>query len=81
MLRAYRPPDGSLLSFSGHGENLILVNSNKSVIVARNINIDLFSEQSYNDSFNMMYLFYVFPKITLATRVTINNAKCLDHTW
>ena len=29
----------------------------------------------------MLYSFNFFPLITLATRVTVNAAKCLDHMW
>ena len=45
------------------------------------LNFDLLREELYSDFFNLLYSYNFFPLITVATRVTEQSAKCIDHFW
>ena len=77
----YRPPDASLPLLADHLSNLLTNLASRSIILCGDLNIDLLREELYSDFFNLLYSYNFFPLITVATRVTEQSAKCIDHLW
>ena len=60
---------------------MFLSPASRSIILCGDLNIDLLREELYSDFFNLLYSYNFFPLITVATRVTEQSAKCIDHLW
>ena len=77
----YRPPDAPLTVFTDHIDVLLSSSVSKSQMLCGDLNLDLLDDSLNCDIFNTMYSYNFLPLINLATRVTDNSAKCIDHIW
>ena len=77
----YRAPNAPMAPFLNHLINMLPIYSNKSAIIAGDLNIDLLEIDQNVDYANTFYSYNFYPLINVATRVTENTAKCLDHIW
>ena len=82
VLGIYRPPDVSLLSsFTDRQEALLLNFRESSVTVCGDFNVDLLSEYSNQNFFNVFQSLNFVPIINIATRIKDSSATCLDQIW
>ena len=77
----YRSPNSSVSEFVNHVDLVAREYFNKAVLYVGDLNVDVINEDSSSELVNVMFSHYLYPLISVPTRVTGNSATCIDHMW
>lgn len=81
IMGAYRPPNEPIAPFTDLVRNLMSKFPNKPILLTGDFNIDLLNDERNSDILNPMLEYNFHPLINIATRITENSGKCIDHIW